>query len=85
MDGFIYALCSAAALLCAWFLFRGYGKSGYRLLFWSGLCFAGLTVNNLLVILDKIMLPEMDLIPLRLGVALVSVGLLLYGMIWDAQ
>ena len=57
MGALIYGLCAVAALSCATLLLRAFGRSGYRLLLWSGLCFVGLTMNNLLLVLDKIVFP----------------------------
>jgi hypothetical protein len=57
MGAIIYSLCAAAALSCAMLLLRAFSRSGYRLLLWSGLCFVGLTMNNLLLVLDKIVFP----------------------------
>jgi len=57
MAGLIYGSCALTALLCAGLLLRAYRHSGYRLLLWSGLCFVGLTLNNLLVVIDKILFP----------------------------
>jgi len=73
------------ALLCAWLLLQAYRRSRYRLLLWSGLCFAGLTVNNTLVVLDKVLRPLADLSTWRLTVALLAMLVLLYGLIWDAD
>lgn len=82
----IYSLTTLTALVCTLLLLRAHARSRYRLLFWSGLCFAGLTLNNVLLVIDKILLPtEIDLSPLRNAVALVSMGILLYGMIWDTE
>jgi hypothetical protein len=85
MAGLIYGLCALTALLCAWLLLRAYHRSRYRLLLWSGLCFAGLTVNNLLLVLDKVMLPIVDLSTWRLAVGLLAMLVLLYGLIWDVE
>jgi hypothetical protein len=86
MGALIYSLCAAAALCCATLLLRAFRRSGYRLLLWSGLCFAGLTVNNLLLVLDKIIIPTAaDLSIARSSVALASVSILLFGLIWDAE
>jgi Family of unknown function (DUF5985) len=57
----------------------------YRLLFWSGLCFVGLSVNNMLVVLDRIVLPSVDLLTWRLVASLVAMLLLLYGLIWQDE
>lgn len=81
----IYSLCALVALTCSFLLLRAYGRQRYRLLLWSGLCFAGLTINNALLVLDKIYLPLVDLSILRLLVALLSIVVLLYGLIWDAD
>jgi hypothetical protein len=49
------------------------------------LCFAGLTVNNALLVVDKIVLPHVDLSPWRSAVALIAMCVLLYGLVWDAE
>jgi hypothetical protein len=81
----IYSLCMLTALVCAWLLLRAWRRSGYRLLLWSGLCFAGLTVNNLLLVVDKVVLPAVDLSIWRTSVALVAMAVLLYGLIWESE
>jgi hypothetical protein len=86
MSAIIYGLCALTALGCAILLLRGYRRSRYRLLLWSGLCFAGLTVNNLLLVIDKVALPpEQDLSVARTTVALISMIILLFGLIWDSD
>jgi hypothetical protein len=80
-----YALCTFAAALCAWLLFRGYSRTRYKLLLWAGLCFTGLTMNNALLVVDRMLLPEIDLFAYRLILALASMLLLLYGLIWEAE
>jgi len=81
----IYTLISLTALLCTFLLLRAYLRSRYRLLLWSGVCFAGLTLNNVLLVLDKIVLPTVDLSTWRTAVALAAMAVLLYGMIWDTE
>jgi hypothetical protein len=85
MAAIIYTLCALSALLCTVLLLMAFRRSGYRLLLWSGLCFAGLTLNNLLVVLDRLVLPDLDLAVWRTSVALVAMAILLYGLIWDAE
>jgi len=81
----IYGLCALTALACAYLLLRAYAYGHHRLLLWSGICFAGLTFNNFMLIADKIVLPDVDLSAFRTGVALLSMMVLLYGLIWEAQ
>jgi hypothetical protein len=83
MATIIYLLCAATALACAWLLLRSYRATRHRLLLWSGLCFAGMFVNNLLLVLDRVILPERDLSTWRLGAALVALLPLLYGLVWE--
>jgi hypothetical protein len=78
------AMLTSAA--CMWFLFRAYAASRVRLLLWSGLCFVFLTLNNVFLFFDVVVFPvEVDLRPYRLAAALVAVGFLLYGFVWESE
>ena len=85
MGGIIYGLCAATGCLCAMLLLKAYNDSKYKLLLWGGLCFAGLTCVNVLLIVDKLVLPKTDLTALRHSMTLMSLLVLLYGLIWDAE
>ena len=85
MAAMIYGLCMLTALICTVLLFQAYRRSAYRLLFWSSLCFAGLTLNNLLLVLDKLVFPLADLSIWRTSVALLAMSVLLYGLIWESE
>ena len=81
----VYLLCFATSLACLLLLTRSYLRTGSRLLLWSALAFVGFALNNLLVFVDLILLPEtIDLLPLRHLTSLAALGVLLYGFIWDA-
>ena len=83
----IYSLCTLTSLACTWLLFASYRRTRVKLLFWSALSFAAMTVNNLFLVLDKIVFPgpEIDLLPARLWSALVSMLLLLFGLIYTKE
>ena len=85
MAAAFYALCTLTASLCAWLLLRAYYRSRYKLLLWGGLCFAGLTLNNALLVADRQVFPDVDLFTWRLVLALLSMLVLLYGIIWDKE
>ncbi len=85
MAGLIYSLCALTAFLCAWLLLQAYRRSRYKLLLWGGLCFCGLTLSNVLLVLDKLVLPDVNLSLPRLVVAFVAMWTLLYGLIWDSE
>ena len=84
MDTIVYVLCSLTSLGCAFLLFRGYKSRPSRLLFWSAICFGGFALGNVFLVLDLALFPEtVSLLPLRNGITLVSLGALIYGLIWD--
>ncbi|HEY0843876.1 MAG TPA: DUF5985 family protein [Noviherbaspirillum sp.] len=85
MAAVIYMLCALTAMGCTWLLLRSYVRRRHRLLFWSGLCFAGLSVNNLILVVDRLIVPDTDMSTLRLIAAFVALLPLLYGLIWEEE
>lgn len=81
----IYVLCALTALACCLLLFRGYRSSGVRLLLWCGLCFLALTVENVILFIDVVTGPELDLSPYHFVTAGVGAVVLLYGLIWEVK
>jgi hypothetical protein len=85
MDKIIYALCTLTAVATAALLLRAYVRTRYRLLLWSGLCFVGLTVSNVLLVLDRLVFPTADLSTWRLAAGMVAVLLLVSGLILEGD
>ena len=85
MAAIIYTLCALTCLVCAVLLLRGFQQSRMHLLLWSGLCFACLTASNVILVLDRIVFPEVDLTLPRLAAALVGMLLLIFGLIWEGE
>jgi hypothetical protein len=82
----ICLLCFATSFACMVLLLRGWLRTRTTLLFWSGLCFVALTVNNLLLFIDLVVLPtEISLVPLRQLSALIAVSVLVYGFVWESE
>ncbi len=81
----VYILGALISLCCGILLLRSYGQVRKRLLLWSGLCFVGLAISNLLIFVDLVIFPDTNLYPLRLGTAAASLLLLLYGLIWESE
>lgn len=80
----IYSLCALTSITCLVLLWRSWRASGARLLFWSALCFGALSVNNVLLVIDRVVLPtQVDLGTWRLAWALAAVMLLLFGLVWE--
>lgn len=85
MAAFIYSLVALTCLACALLLLRSYQQTRVNLLLWSGLCFCCLTASNVLLVLDRIVYPDINLTPARLAAALVGMLLLVYGLIWENE
>lgn len=81
----VYIMCALASLTCTALLLRAYGRNRVRLLLWSGICFAGLSANNLLLIADKMVFPDVNLSPWRSAAALLGLATLLFGLVWDSD
>lgn len=84
MTEVIYLLCAGTSMLCAVMLLRGYRSTRTRLLLYSSLCFAGLTLSNLALVVDLVLLPTLDLSAVRGGFAVVSMAILLYGLVLES-
>lgn len=85
MAAVVYVLGTLTTLLCCVLLLRSYKSGGRPLLLWSGLCFAGLALSNAVVFVDLVIFPQVDLYLCRLALAAVSMGLLVYGLIWEGE
>jgi uncharacterized membrane-anchored protein len=85
MAGFIYTLCALTCLVAALLLFRAWRQSRSPLLAWSALCFAGLTVSNTILVLDRTIFLDRDFSTARLVVALLALLLLIIGLIWESD
>lgn len=85
MAATVYILCGITCFAAAVLLFRGYRRTGVRLLLWSSLCFAGLTLDNLILILDLMILPDVSLSALRKLPGLVGLMLLIFGLVWEVK
>ena len=81
----VYILCFLTSSACAFLLARNYLRTGARLLLWSALCFLLLAGNNLVVVVDLIVLPQVNLGVLRLALSLAAVMVLLFGFVWDLE
>lgn len=84
MAAAVFIACALTSVLCAVLLVRGYLASRSRLLLWSSIGFMGLALNNIVLVLDRLVFAQ-DLSLLRVVPALLGVAVLLFGCIWDAD
>jgi hypothetical protein len=79
----VYILCALTSTACALLLWRAYRRSGARVLLWSTLAFGALAANNALLVVDLVVVPAVDLALVRALASFGSVGLLLFGLLWE--
>jgi hypothetical protein len=81
----VYVLGVLVTLGCGILLLRAYARVRKRMLLWSSICFLGLAVSNLLVFLDLVVFPHVDLYRWRLLTAALAMLILMYGLIWEGD
>lgn len=81
----VYALCLATSLACAIMLIRRYLRHRTRLLLGFALGFAALAVNNLLLVADMVVFPQVDLWAWRQVSAGAAIVAILVAMIWERE
>lgn len=82
MAAAVFVLSALISLACAALLLRSFGRSRSGLLLWAGLCFTGLSLNNLLLFVDELA-DDVDLASWRTAPALAGMLALVFGLIWE--
>lgn len=75
----VYTLCLVTSCVCALLLIRRYFRARSRLLLSFALGFVGLSVNNLILVADLVLLPGVDLWALRQFSLAAAILIMLYG------
>ena len=81
----VYVLCFLTSVTCACLLARSYRQTGARLLLWSAVCFGFLAANNLMLVFDLVVWPDVNLRLARLLLSLAAVVSLIWGFVWEAE
>ena len=79
----VYILCALTSGASAGLLIVKYRKRRIPLLLWTAICFSAFALNNVLLFIDLIIVPDIDLVTLRTSVMLAGFLALLYGMVWE--
>lgn len=85
MAELVYLACFLASASCAGLLIRSHRNTRSPLLLWSSLCFAGLAANNALLFVDLVIVSDIDLSVYRAAVALASLLVLAFGLLWHVN
>lgn len=85
LESTVYVVCAGTALVCTLLLLRSYRQTGFRLLLWTSICFLMFTINNIVLFIDVVLVPDMDLAWFQSLSALLGGIVLLYGLIWETE
>ena len=85
MAEIVYLLCGLTSAGCAGLVIREYRRSRSRLLLWMSLSFVGLTMSNVLVFVDFVLIAGISFALPRAALAFLSTTLLACGLVWDAD
>lgn len=84
ISSIVYMLCAFTSIVCATLLFLKYRKNKTKLLFWCAVCFIGLSLNNILLVVDMVLMPtSIDLFTIRAVPAAIGLAALVTGFAWD--
>jgi hypothetical protein len=79
----VYLLSALISLACATLLLRSFATTRNGLLFWAAICFLGLSLNNALLFVDKVVATDVDLSLWRAIPALAGMLALIFGLLWE--
>ena len=80
-----YVLNTLVCVACATMLWRAWLRTHSRMLLLSAACFGLLTINNALIFIDVLVVPDVDLGVVRAASALAGFSVLLFGLIWESH
>lgn len=84
MSEITYILCLITSIISAVLLARGARGPSGRLMFWGAIFFVGMALNNALMFADAVAVPTTDWSVAPNLVALASIAVLLYALIWES-
>ena len=84
MPGLVYILCMLTSLASAVLLARAATGPGRRLLLCSAVAFVGMALNNVALFVDTVIVAGVDWSVVPHLIALASVAILIYALIWES-
>ena len=85
MATLIYLLCLLASVGCATLLGRAFLRSRLPLLVWTAVSFCFFALNNLILVVDMLVVPTVDLWAWRQGAAATGLTVLIVGFVWELK
>ncbi len=81
----VYVLSALISIACVVLLVRSFAATRSSLLLWAAVCFTGLALNNVILFVDKVLAPDVDLSTWRSIPALAGLLALMFGLLWEAE
>lgn len=81
----VFVLCALASIGCAGLLWRGWTGSRAPLLLWAAVSFAFFAINNLMLVVDEVVVPDRDLGWTRDAASFAAVVVLTVGLVWPKE
>jgi hypothetical protein len=86
----VYLLCTCTSAACAVLLLRQHRSVRARegrgaLLIWSTVCFTGLALANVVLFVDLVLYPGVDMSLLRAGLGAVATLAFVIGLVWELK
>lgn len=85
MAAFVYLMCTLTSATCAALLLREFRRTTSRVLLWCGLAFVGFTVSNAMVFADFLLVPTVNLAPVRAIANWIATTVLVVALVWDLE
>jgi hypothetical protein len=90
VEGLINLFGAVTALVCLVLLYRHYWRTGVRLLWWAGLCFLALAIENAILFFDKnpnfvIRMDSATLVAIRQSIAALGIACLIFSLVWETE
>lgn len=77
--GLVYGLGLVTAVICAVVVLLSWRRTRAPILFWTGISFVLLSINNVILLLDRVILLDVNFWPWRQVPTVFAVLVLLYG------
>jgi len=81
----VYALSVLVGAACAVLLFKAYRRSPSRLLLSAAICFGGLALNDLGLIVDVFVLPDVSIVAVRSLPAVIGLAILVRALVKEGR
>jgi hypothetical protein len=81
----VYVLSAVISLACTLLLVRSFAATRSSLLLWAAICFLGLSLNNVMLFVDKVIVTDVDLSTWRGIPALGGLLALMFGLLWEPE